>query len=157
MKNRNVGFLIVGLSVIIAIIVMIFNFGLRDIVSQTCDHGPTCTMYDSISMQTYFSLGISGIVLLIGLFFVFTKESEKVIFRKIREPKKKIDLSGLDENEKEVMRILQAEGAVFQASLMEKLEIGKVGMTRLLDKLEAKQLIERKRRGMNNVVILKSG
>jgi len=35
------------------------------------------------------------------------------------------------------------------------LGIGKVGLTRLLDKLEAKQLIERKRRGMNNIVLLK--
>jgi len=32
---------------------------------------------------------------------------------------------------------------------------GKVGLTRLLDKLEAKQIIERKRRGMNNIVMLK--
>ena len=38
---------------------------------------------------------------------------------------------------------------------MEKLEIRKVKATRLLDKLEAKQLIERKRRGLNNIVILK--
>ena len=38
---------------------------------------------------------------------------------------------------------------------MEKLNIGKVGITRLLDKLEAKQLIERKRRGMNNIVVLR--
>ena len=38
---------------------------------------------------------------------------------------------------------------------MEKLGTGKVGITRLLDKLESKQIIERKRRGMNNVVVLK--
>jgi uncharacterized membrane protein len=45
---------------------------------------------------------------------------------------------------------------MFQSTLMEKLGIGKVGITRLLDKLEAKQLIERKRRGMNNIVVLKN-
>ena len=44
---------------------------------------------------------------------------------------------------------------MFQPDLMEKLEIGKVKTTRLLDKLEAKQLIERKRRGMNNLVVLR--
>ena len=38
---------------------------------------------------------------------------------------------------------------------MEKLSVGKVGLTRLLDKLEAKQIVERKRRGMNNFVVLK--
>jgi len=35
-----------------------------------------------------------------------------------------------------------------------RLGIGKVGMTRMLDKLESKGLVERKRRGMNNVVVL---
>ena len=65
-------------------------------------------------------------------------------------------LGFLDKDEKKVIDLLLNEGnAVFQASLMEKLEIGKVKTTRLLDKLEAKQLIERKRRGMNNIVVLK--
>jgi uncharacterized membrane protein len=50
---------------------------------------------------------------------------------------------------------LQKEnGGMFQADLMEQLNIGKVKTTRLLDKLESKQLIERKRRGMNNLIIL---
>ena len=62
----------------------------------------------------------------------------------------------MDAREKEVISILEKEnGTIFQADLMEKLGAGKVGLTRLLDKLEAKQLIERKRRGMNNVVVLK--
>ena len=62
----------------------------------------------------------------------------------------------MDDKEKQAIRLLQEDGkAMFQADLMEKLEIGKVGTTRLLDKLEAKQFIERKRRGMNNIVVLK--
>ncbi|MEN7982452.1 MAG: MarR family transcriptional regulator, partial [Nanoarchaeota archaeon] len=67
-----------------------------------------------------------------------------------------LNLNGLDKDEKRVIDFLVKEGkAVFQADLKEKLEIGKVKTTRLLDKLEAKQLIERKRRGMNNIVVLK--
>ena len=50
---------------------------------------------------------------------------------------------------------LQEEKGMFQKTLAEKLELGKVGMTRLLDKLESKEIIERKRRGMNNFVVLK--
>ena len=74
----------------------------------------------------------------------------------MREKKKKIDKSKLDRDEKKVINLLESEnGAVFQRTLMEKLEIGKVKTTRLLDKLEAKQLIERKRRGMNNIVVLR--
>ena len=158
MKNKNVGFLIIGIAVVIAIIVLIFNMGLKDIVGQTCSHGPTCSMYDTIAVQTYISLAIAGLVFVIGLFLVFSKESEKIVLRTrtVREKRKPIDTSNLDRDEKKLVKILQEEnGTMFQADLMEKLGIGKVGVTRLLDKLEAKQIIERKRRGMNNVVVLR--
>ena len=62
MRNKNVGFLIVGISVLIVAIVMIFNIGLQNIVETTCDHGPSCVMYDTISMQTNLSLAVAGLV-----------------------------------------------------------------------------------------------
>jgi len=159
MKNKNVGFLIIGISVIIGIIIFIFNMGLKKIVEQTCVHGPSCTMYDTIKTQTSLSLAIAGIILIIGLFFVFAKENERVILKtKIRtiKEKRKVNLENLDSEEKRIVKIIQEEnGAIFQGTLMEKLGIGKVGMTRILDKLEGKQVIERKRRGMNNIVVLK--
>jgi len=158
MKNKNVGFLIIGLAIIISIIIFIFNTGMTKIVSTSCAHGPTCTMYDTIKTQTYISLTIVALVLLIGLFLVFSKENEKIIMKTktIQAKKKPISLIGLDKIEKQAIQLIQSEnGAIFQATLMEKLSIGKVGLTRLLDKLEAKQLIERKRRGMNNIVVLK--
>ncbi len=158
MKNKNAGFLIVGISVIIFIIIGIFNYGLKNVVGNTCSHGPSCTMYDTISMQTWISLAIAGLVLIIGLFLIFAKENEKVVIRKIKDKQKKakLDLSEFDKDEKAVIKMLQSEnGAIFQSTLMEKIGVGKVGITRLLDKLEAKQIIERKRRGMNNIVVLK--
>jgi len=158
MKNKNVGVLIIGIAIIIGIIILIFNTGMRNITNQTCTHGPTCTMYQTITTQTYISLAIAGLVLVIGLFLIFSKESERIIIKKVKQKqrKKKLNLEGLDKDEKEVIKLLQEENnAMFQKTLMEKLEIGKVGMTRLLDKLEAKQFIERKRRGMNNIVVLK--
>ncbi len=156
MKNKNVGFLVIGIAVIMAAVVWLFNKGLRDIVSATCSHGPTCSMYTTISLQTWISLAIVALVFLIGLFLIFSKEHEKIIIRTQKERKKPLDLSNLSKEEKQVVKILQEEnGAIFQRTLMEKLNIGKVGITRLLDKLEAKQIIERKRRGMTNVVILK--
>ncbi len=160
MENKNVGFLIVGISIMIGIIVLFFNSGMKDIVNKTCKHGSTCTMYDTISMQTNLSLAIAGLVLIIGLFLIFSKESEKIIekiiVKKVREKKRKVDISKLDSDEKKVVVILNREsGAFFQKSIMEELGIGKVKTTRLMDKLEAKQIIERKRRGMNNIIVLK--
>lgn len=157
MKNKNVGFLITGISIVIAIIVYIFNIGLRNIVSGSCVHGPTCPMYDTISFQTWFSLAIAGIILAIGLFLIFSKEEERIVLKKVKEKKQRLNLNGLEGDEKKVIDLLRKEGnAMFQSDLMEKMNIGKVKTTRLLDKLEAKQLVIRKRRGMNNIVVLKS-
>lgn len=156
MRNRNVGFLIMGVAIIIVAIIFIFNSALKDIVSATCSHGPSCSMYKTISTQTYLSLAIAGIIFIIGLFFIFVKEKEKIIIKKEKLKEKSVSLEGLEPREKEIIKMLLKEKAVFQRTLMERLNIGKVETTRLLDKLEAKQLIERKRRGMNNVVVLKS-
>ena len=157
MENKNVGFLMIGISAIMAIIVFIFNSAMKNISGLSCNMGPSCSMYDNIRTQTWLSLSIIGIVLIIGFFIMFLKPKEKIIVKTKREKKKKLNLEGLNSNEKKVIEILQKEnGAIFQSTLMEKLEIGKVGITRLLDKLEAKQLIERKRRGMNNIVVLKN-
>jgi len=152
MKNKNVGYLIIGISIMIGIIVFIFNNGLKNVVSQTCSHGPTCTMYSTIQTQTWFSIAIAGVVFVIGLFLVLTKEPERIVYKK--EQKKKLNLDNLDKEELKVIELLKKERAMFQSTLMEKLEIGKVKTTRLLDKLESKQLIIRKRRGMNNIVVL---
>jgi putative component of membrane protein insertase Oxa1/YidC/SpoIIIJ protein YidD len=156
MENKTVGWIIAGIAAVMAVIVWIFNAALKRIVGDTCTHGDSCSMYDTIAVQTWVSLAIVGIILIIGVVVMFVKPKEKVIVKTIKEKKKKKDYSGLEKKEKEVVDMLLNEGNVmFQADLMEKLDIGKVGVTRLLDKLEAKQIIERKRRGMNNIVVLK--
>jgi hypothetical protein len=156
MENKTVGWIISGIAILMVVIVWIFNAALKKIVGDTCTHGDSCSMYDTIAIQTWVSLAIVGIILIIGIVMIFWKPKEKIIIKTIKEKRKKKDYSGLDKKEKEVVGLLINGGnAMFQADLMEKLNIGKVGVTRLLDKLEAKQVIERKRRGMNNIVVLK--
>ena len=88
---------------------------------------------------------------------VVKEELGKGIIKKVKGKvqRKRIDLTGLDSMEKKVVGILQREnGGFFQKSLMEELGVGKVKMTRMMDKLEAKGIVERKRRGMNNIIVL---
>lgn len=154
MKNKNVGILVIAISVILTTIILTFNISMKGIVAQTCSHGPECTMYGTIATQTIISLIVTGFILFIGLFIMFSKPEIKTITKKIN--KKRINTKGLTEEELSVVTLLRKENkAMFQRDLMEKLEIGKVKTTRLLDKLESKQIIERKRRGMNNIIVLK--
>ncbi len=160
MKNRNVGFLVLGIAVVVGIIILIFNLGLKKIVGLTCTHGPTCSMFDTIAIQTWISVAIAGLIFVIGLFLIFSKEEEKIVFKKVREKvevkRKPVDFSKLNNEEKVVAKILEdADGTMFQSNIVEKSGFDKVKVTRILDKLEGRQMIERKRRGMTNVVILK--
>ncbi len=158
MENKHVGFLVLGIAVVLVFIIFLFQNTVKELVVATCGlpHAASCPATEGIKQQTYLSLGIVGILLVIGFVLVFTKPKERIVIKKLTEKKKKLDLNGLEQDEKKIMELLlHQNGAMFQSALMEKLGAGKVKTTRVLDKLEAKQLIERKRRGMNNIVVLR--
>lgn len=159
MKNKNVGYLITGIAIVIGFIILIFNLGLKSLVGQTCTHN-TCSMYEALAMQTWLSLAIAGVILVIGLFLIFSKEEIKIITKtkkiEVEKKRKPIDYSKLNKDEKVLMKIIEeADGTIFQSDLVEKSGFSKVKVSRILDKLEARQFLERKRRGMTNVVVIK--
>jgi len=160
MENKKVGLLILGISFLIVIIILIFNQALRKIVNTSCgmlDH-LNCPMYDTITQQTYLALAVVGILLVFGIFLMISKPAEKIVVRKIKENKivRKLDTSELKPEEKQVLGLINENKAVFQAELIEKTGYGKAKMTRIIDRLEGKGFVERKRRGLTNVVVLKS-
>lgn len=159
MENKNVGYLIIGISVLIIIIILLFNSAMTKIVDSTCsaEHGPSCPMYESIDQQTYLSLSIVGLLIIIGVILILSKPQEKIIIKKVKERQKKIehDLSNLKSEERKVFSIIEKSKGIFQADLIDQTGFGKAKMTRILDRLEGQGFVERKRRGMTNIVLLK--
>lgn len=164
MKNKSVGFLIIGLAIVIGLIVFLFNNALTKIVDTSCTHGPSCPMYGTIHTQTYIATALIAIIVIIGLVLLFSKEEKQVVIKKIKEKSlddqklkdKEQNLKLLDTEEKKVYQLLiDNKGTVFQSDLVDKSGFDKVKVTRILDRLEGKQLIQRMRRGMTNVVLLK--
>jgi len=160
MENKNVGYLILGISALIIVIIFIFNNAMKTIVYEGCPavhQGLSCPAFQTITQQTYLALAIVGIIIIIGLVLIFSPQKERIIIRKIKENnhKKQIDTSDLKPEEKQVLKLIEEQRAMFQADLIEKLNLGKVKVSRILDRLENKNLIERKRRGMNNLIVLK--
>ena len=150
MKNRQVGILLIGVSLLIGFIIFSFNKALKDIVSTSCSHGSECAMWGTIELQTNVSIGLVLFIVVGGLYLFFSREKKE-----IKEENKEI-LKKLNEDEKFVLeKIKEAEGSIFQSTLVEQTEFNKVKITRILDRLEGLKIIERKRRGMTNVVILK--
>jgi uncharacterized membrane protein len=161
MENKHVGYLLLGVSILMVVIIFLFDSTLKDFVADNCTlaHGGAnlCPMNKTINDQTILSLSIVGVVVLLAFMLIIVKPKEKIIIRKVTEKKepRKVDLSEFRPEEKQVYKMIEEHGATFQADLIERTGFGKAKMTRIVDRLEGKGLVERKRRGMTNVVVIK--
>jgi DNA-binding MarR family transcriptional regulator len=167
MKNRIVGILVIVIAVLIGFIIYSFNIALSDIVNASCSHGPACPMWGTIEFQTNVSIGIMIFVIIIGLYLMFFSREDRII-TKIKTIRSQVDskkitkenyqkvMSTLSREERSVLeKVIESQGTLFQSDLVDKTGLSKVAVTRILDRLEGRGLIERRRRGMTNVVILK--
>ena len=99
------------------------------------------------------TLGVSGTCL---LFFDLTEKSAGELALKEREKRWKEIAKTLKEDERKIYQaIIEAGGIIEQSELPEKTGLSKASVSRALDLLESKGLVERRRRGMGNVVLLK--
>ena len=161
MKNRNVGILIVGIASLIGFIIFSFNRALTTIVNSACSHGSSCPMWGAIDFQTNMSAGIMALIFVIGIYLIFFGK-ETGVTPVTQEEWEKIEknyegvMKTLGDEEKFILeRVIEAQGAIFQSDLVNKSEFSKVKVTRILDRLEGRNLVERRRRGRSNVVVLK--
>jgi uncharacterized membrane protein len=88
-----------------------------------------------------------GISTIFGLVLLFPKNNKKQF--------KQINKGKLTEEELIIYNhLVSKEGSDYQSNLIN-LGFSKVKVTRILDGLEQKEIIERKRRGMTNLIVLK--
>jgi len=169
MRNKIVGFLVIGIAILIGLIIFLFNRGLTEIVAESCTHGTTCPMWGTIDFYTNVSAAIMIFVIFVGFYLVFFGQEEKIITKvqtktvHDKVSKKEITktaysnvLSTLEADEKIVLeKLIENKGSIHQSDLVNATDFNKVKVTRILDKLEGQSLIERRRRGMTNIIILK--
>jgi len=98
-------------------------------------------------------LGVSGMYL---LFFDSVERPAGELVLGERKKRWKEIAKTLKEDEQKIYRaIIEAGGIIEQSELPEKTGISKAGVSRALDLLESKGLVERRRRGMRNTILLK--
>lgn len=165
LRPQRLGIMIIIASVVVLTLLLTLKIQMDSQLLNACTEacgeqgtagGVACTMeacpyHQSQSMvwipiiASLFVAAVGGI----GVYLSFAK-TEKVI------EQKEYDLSKLSHEEKHAFLLIkeQKEG-VYQSDLIQKLNLSKVQVTRLLDKLEQHSLIERKRRGMTNILLVK--
>ena len=99
------------------------------------------------------TLAISGMYL---LFFDFVEKPTGELVLEERKRRWGQIAKTLKDNEQKIYRaIIEAGGVIEQSELPEKTGLSKASVSRALDLLESRGLVERRRRGMGNIVLLK--
>ena len=154
MKTKGVGIVILGMAILMLSLVIMFNRALTQIVNTSCSHGDTCPMWGTLDFYTNLSLGLIIAIILIGLFLVFLKDNS--VLNRLFNTEKLKSHKPLSLEESQIIKLItESNGSIFQSEIVEKTNMPKVKITRILDRLEGYGLIERKRRGMTNIVLLK--
>jgi len=159
-SQKQASYLMVGASLLMLLMLVFIKLDSdkKDVfLCEAVSTDPNLTMdqcpahQESSTLPIFVAFGVNVIVLAIALYPLAVPAIKE-------EPQKfkKIDLSKLDPEEKTIYAILkQNNGSAYQSSLVKEAGFSKVRTTRLLDRLESKGIVERKRRGMTNLVVLK--
>ncbi len=156
---KKVGAILVVFSLVLFIVLYFITdliIKLRLELHETCPLPPeSCPYKGSVPTEVLSGFVIDAAMLVLGVSLLITSyRSERVNVK----DKTKINASikSLQADEKKVYDlILDADGFMFQNDLMSKTGFSKVKISRILDKLEMKGIVERRRRGMANIVVLK--
>ncbi len=156
---RHAGIAAIVLSVLMGIVLVSYDESLKKLneyVHQDCGMpDDICPVKNAVPVQALPAFLIDAGIFGLGLFLIFYDKDSKETAIAVKK-KFSFDVKSLAPEEKKIFEILsKGDGGEFQSSLVEKSGMSKVSVSRILDKLEAKSLIERRRRGMSNFVILK--
>ena len=164
MKPRYLGMAIITISLIVLASLFYFNSILSKQSLENCIEFCNLQKDSSCSLESCKANGqhndqekiISTLELLVAFlaglgFYLSLTKVEKII------EQKEYDLSKLSSEEKKVFSFIKEnkDKGVYQSNIVEHFNFPKSKVSRILDKLEQVEIIERKRRGMTNIILLK--
>ena len=158
-NNEVMSYSLIGLALLLIIILAFvkINFDQQAVfMCQAIENDPSkdmsqCPAHNS-SLPWFLTgaFAVSVLILASGIYLLLSHTPEK------KPEFKDIDVSGFDEHEKLIYGLLKEnKGSMYQSDIIKKTGFSKVQMTRILDKMEHNDIIDRKRRGMTNIVVLK--
>ena len=164
MKPRHLGISIIIVCLVVLGALFYFNSVLSEQTLENCIEFCNLQKDSSCSIESCRANGqhndherfisIIGVLVAflggIGFYLLLTK-AEKII------EQKEYDISKLNSEEKKLFLFIKEnkDKGVYQSNLVGHFNFPKSKVSRILDKLEQLGIIERKRRGMTNIIVLK--
>ncbi|HII89155.1 TPA: hypothetical protein HA253_06175 [Candidatus Woesearchaeota archaeon] len=159
-NHKTIGSMLVGFSLILLFALIFVKLDVDEQGEALCDsvHANNqdmnqCPVHTSnLSWLIVVAFGVAFLVLGSGAYMIFLplrKEKDEASY-------KPVDLARLDGDEQKIYTLIKTkDGSTYQSDLIQETAYSKVKISRILDRMEGKGLLERKRRGMTNIVILK--
>jgi hypothetical protein len=154
---REAGFALIAISIVLFFVMVSLTNQLNGYIHASCTHpeGEVCPMASELPIQSYAGFTLDFVIGGFGVFLVYkSKQFEKIHASRKQDFEK--TLKQLDSDEKKVYEFISgSDGVVFQSDIVEKTGLQKVKVTRILDRMEHRGIVERRRRGMSNIVLIK--
>ena len=154
--TKETGIIIIVMAVALSGLLVSMTNELNATLHSDCACGPgVCPMEGNLPLQSYAGFSVTFILGGFGIYLV-SKSRQLDRLRMERSERFRKSLTALKGEEKQIVeRISSSDGVVFQSDLIEQLGLSKAKVSRILDRLEHMGLLERRRRGMSNIVLLK--
>ena len=164
LTHKTLGMILLALS---AILIVTLSFAKINVDSQSavlCEKFAetgdmaSCPVHEnSTSWLFVLAFGIAFLMLGAGTYLIFLPaEKPPIVIEETKKEFKQIDLTKLDEDAQKIYGILKGKGgSAYQSDLVRETGFTKVKVTRILDKLEQMSILDRRRRGMTNIIVLK--
>jgi len=156
-NTRYVGIALIILSIVLFLIMYNFSNTMLEIIDSgqlgSCQDYETCP-HVTVLNQAYLGYLLALVIFIIGLLMlIFGGKPERV--EGSRDKWESVMKTLVGDEKLLYEKIVASGGVIFQSNLVEQSNFPKAKVSRILDKMEAKGLLERKRRGMANAIILK--
>ncbi|MBI2583350.1 MAG: MarR family transcriptional regulator [Candidatus Aenigmarchaeota archaeon] len=156
-RIKNIGMLIAGISAVGFLVLLILSLQIAESQHLACP-GLTagCTALGHFPLLAFIGLAALAALIFSGG-WIYVKAGRELAYSMQTRTGLLEAAKRLRGEEKALYDfVVQNEGTAFQNDIVKSLSYSKVKVSRILDRLETKGLIERRRRGMANLVILKS-
>ncbi len=153
-NTKYIGAIVIVFGVLVALLINSFS-GLVTMINTgecACEAGGLCSQVPVLT-QFYIGYTMAAALAVVGVFLLIFGKRPVIEGGKEKWNKNLKKLSGDEKGVYETL--IGSEGFMFQSDIVEKSGFPKAKVSRILDKMEAKGLLERKRRGMANAVVLK--
>ena len=163
-KNKGIGFAIIVLSILLISVLTFVKINVDEQEAFLCEEVhkdpeidiQECPAHESNnSWLLLLAFGVAALALTLGIIMLISNDKQNNT-EVTEKPLAEIDISKLNEEEKKIYEIIKEKGgSAYQSDLIKETEFSKVKITRILDRMEQRKILDRHRRGMANLIVLK--